>query len=112
MNIVPARVAGVREIVMVSPPSYEGSIHPLVLAAAKIAGASRVFRVGGAQAIAALAYGTDAIPSVLKIAGPGNVFVTLAKRIVSTVCDIDKEAGPSEVVVLADDQANPKEAAL
>jgi len=112
MNIVPARVAGVREIVMVSPPSFEGGIHPLVLAAAKIAGASRVFRVGGAQAIAALAYGTATVPSVLKIAGPGNIFVTLAKRLVSSVCDIDKEAGPSEVVVIADEKANPREVAL
>lgn len=112
MNIVPARVAGVREIVMVSPPSYEGSIHPLVLCAAKIAGASRVFRVGGAQAIAALAYGTAAIPSVLKIAGPGNIYVTLAKRLVSSFCDIDKEAGPSEVVVIADENADAREVAL
>ncbi|MCC6797523.1 MAG: histidinol dehydrogenase [Candidatus Hydrogenedentes bacterium] len=112
MNIVPARVAGVREIVMVSPPSFEGGIHPLVLAAAKIAGASRVFRVGGAQAIAALAYGTKTIRAVLKIAGPGNIYVTLAKRLVSSVCDIDKEAGPSEVVVIADDKANPREVAL
>ncbi|MBM3289351.1 MAG: histidinol dehydrogenase, partial [Candidatus Hydrogenedentes bacterium] len=112
MNIVPARVAGVRDIVMVSPPSYEGSIHPLVLAGAKIAGASRVFRIGGAQAIAALAYGTQTVPSVLKIAGPGNIYVTLAKRLVSGICDIDKEAGPSEVVVIADDDADPREAAL
>ncbi|NUM53317.1 MAG: histidinol dehydrogenase [Candidatus Hydrogenedentes bacterium] len=112
MNIVPARVAGVRDIVMVSPPSFEGSIHPLVLAGAKIAGASRVFRVGGAQAIAALAYGTATIPGVLKIAGPGNIYVTLAKRLVSGICDIDKEAGPSEVVVIADDNANPREVAL
>ncbi|MDZ4861242.1 MAG: histidinol dehydrogenase [Candidatus Hydrogenedentes bacterium] len=112
MNIVPARVAGVREIIMVSPPSYQGGIHPLVLTAAKIAGASRVFRIGGAQAIAALAYGTKTVPAVLKIAGPGNAYVTLAKRIVSIVCDIDKEAGPSEVVVLADDRANPRQVAL
>ncbi|HRI88312.1 MAG TPA: histidinol dehydrogenase [Candidatus Hydrogenedentes bacterium] len=112
MNIVPARVAGVRDIVMVSPPSFEGSIHPLVLAAARIAGASRVFRVGGAQSIAALAYGTESIPQVLKIAGPGNAYVTLAKRIVSGVCDIDKEAGPSEVVVLADENADPRQVAM
>ncbi|MCH8204282.1 MAG: histidinol dehydrogenase, partial [Candidatus Hydrogenedentes bacterium] len=82
MNIVPARVAGVEEIVMVSPPSHEGGIHPVVLAAAKIAGATRVFRIGGAQAIAALAYGTETIPQVLKITGPGNTFVTAAKTLV------------------------------
>ncbi len=112
MNIVPARVAGVRDIAMVSPPSFEGGIHPLVLAAAKIAGASRVFRIGGAQAIAALAYGTATIPCMLKIAGPGNIYVTLAKRLVSSICEIDKEAGPSEVVVIADDKAYPREVAL
>ncbi len=112
MNIVPARVAGVSEIVMVSPPSYEGTIHPLVVAAAKIAGATRIFRVGGAQAVAALAYGTERFPSVLKITGPGNIYVTLAKRLVSTICDIDKEAGPSEVIVVADDSADPKWAAI
>ena len=108
MNIVPASVAGVQEIVMVSPPSYEDSIHPVVLAAARLAGATRVFRVGGAQAIAALAYGTERIPAVLKITGPGNVYVALAKRLVSAVCDIDTEAGPSEVVVVADAKANPR----
>lgn len=112
MNIVPARVAGVQEITMVSPPSFEGGIHPLVLAAARIAGASRVFRVGGAQAVAALAYGTGTIPPVLKIAGPGNIYVTLAKRLVSSICDIDKEAGPSEVVVIADEDADPDRVAL
>jgi histidinol dehydrogenase len=112
MNIVPARVAGVKDIVMVSPPSHKGGIHPLVLAAARVAGATRVFRVGGAQAIAALAYGTKRIPAVAKIAGPGNIFVTLAKRIVSSVCDIDKEAGPSEVVVIADDSADPRLVAI
>ncbi len=107
MNIAPARVAGVPEIVMVSPPSYEGSIHPVVVAAARIAGATRIFRIGGAQSIAALAYGTKHVPAVLKITGPGNAYVTAAKRIISTVCDIDTEAGPSEVVVIADEQANP-----
>ena len=112
MNVVPARVAGVGEITMVSPPSFEGGIHPLVLAAARIAGASRVFRIGGAQSIAALAFGTETVPPVLKIAGPGNIYVTLAKRLVSSCCDIDKEAGPSEVVVIADDQANPDFVAL
>ena len=112
MNIVPAVVAGVPEIVMVSPPSYEGGIHPLVLAAAEIAGATRVFRVGGAQAIAALAYGTDTIPAVATITGPGNIFVTLAKRFVSGVCAIDKEAGPSEVIVIADESTSPTMAAV
>lgn len=112
MNIVPARVAGVREIVMVSPPSYEGSIHPVVVAAAKIAGATRVFRIGGAQAIAALAYGTESVPSVLKITGPGNIFVTLAKRLASSSCDIDKEAGPSEVIVISDGSGDPALAAI
>lgn len=108
MNIVPARVAGVEKIVMVSPPSHEGGIHPVVLAAAKIAGATRVFRIGGAQAVAALAYGTETIPQVLKITGPGNTFVTAAKSLVRSVVDIDTEAGPSEVTVIADDDANPR----
>ncbi|MFP6598069.1 MAG: histidinol dehydrogenase [Candidatus Hydrogenedentota bacterium] len=102
MNIVPAKVAGVKEIIMVSPPSYNGTIHPVVLAAAKIAGADRVFRIGGAQAIAALAYGTETVPQVLKITGPGNTFVTVAKGLVRSICDIDTEAGPSEVTVIAD----------
>lgn len=107
MNIAPARVAGVKEIIMVSPPSYKGGIHPVVLAAAKIAGATRIFRIGGAQAVAALAYGTETIPAVTKITGPGNTFVTAAKALVRGVVEIDSEAGPSEVVVLADDHANP-----
>jgi histidinol dehydrogenase len=108
MNIVPARVAGVDEIVMVSPPSYRGGIHPVVLAAARIAGATRVFRIGGAQAVAALAFGTATVPQVLKITGPGNTFVTAAKSLVRSICDIDTEAGPSEVTVIADDSANPR----
>jgi histidinol dehydrogenase len=107
MNIVPAKVAGVEEIVMVSPPSYEGSIHPAVLAAARIAGATRIFRLGGAQAVAALAYGTASVPAVTKITGPGNTFVTAAKALVRSEVEIDSEAGPSEVVVLADARANP-----
>lgn len=107
MNIVPARVAGVKEIIMVSPPSYEGSIHPAVVAAAKLAGATRIFRIGGAQAVAALAYGTESIPSVVKITGPGNAFVTAAKALVRGAVDIDSEAGPSEVAVIADKKANP-----
>lgn len=111
MNIVPARVAGVKEIVMVSPPSYEGSIHPAVLAAARIAGATRIFRIGGAQSVAALAYGTETIPAVTKITGPGNTFVTAAKALVRGVVEIDSEAGPSEVVVLADESANAEHVA-
>jgi len=107
MNIAPARVAGVKEIIMVSPPSYKGGIHPVVLAAARIAGATRIFRIGGAQSIAALAYGTETVPAVTKITGPGNTFVTAAKALVRGVVEIDSEAGPSEVVVLADDHANP-----
>ncbi len=108
MNIVPARVAGVPEIVMVSPPSFEGSIQPVVLAAARIAGATRIFRIGGPHAVAALAFGTEHIPAVSKITGPGNAYVAAAKSIVSGICAIDSEAGPSEVVVIADDKANPQ----
>jgi len=108
MNIVPARVAGVKEIIMVSPPTYNGDIHPGVLAAAKIAGATRVFRVGGAQAVAALAYGTATIPAVCKITGPGNAYVTMAKSLVRQAVEIDSEAGPSEVVVIADTEADPR----
>jgi len=107
MNIVPAKVAGVKEIVMVSPPSFEGTIHPVVLAAARIAGATRVFRVGGAQAIAALAYGTETIPQVMKITGPGNTFVAVAKGMVQSIVSIDSEAGPSEVTVIADAASDP-----
>ena len=111
MNIAPARVAGVREIIMVSPPSFEGSIYPAVVAAARIAGATRIFRVGGAQAVAALAYGTEHIPQVVKITGPGNAYVTAAKAMVRGIVDIDSEAGPSEVVVIADKTANPNHVA-
>lgn len=107
MNIVPARVAGVKEIVMVSPPSHAGSIHPVVLAAARLAGATRVFRIGGAQAVAALAYGTETVPPVVKITGPGNVYVTVAKSLVRGRVEIDSEAGPSEIVVIADVKADP-----
>lgn len=107
MNIVPAKVAGVQEVVMVSPPSYQGGIHPAVLAAARIAGADRVFRIGGAQAVAALAFGTTHIPPVMKITGPGNIYVTIAKSLVRGRVEIDSEAGPSEVVVIADEKANP-----
>ena len=104
MNVIPARVAGVREVIMVCPPGRQG-INPAVLAAAAIAGATAVFRVGGAQAVAALAYGTASIPRVDKIVGPGNAYVQAAKKLVYGVVDIDKIAGPSEVLVIADDTA-------
>jgi histidinol dehydrogenase len=106
MNAIPARVAGVAEIVMVSPPSAEGE-RLAVLAAAEIAGVDEFYRVGGAQAVAALAYGTETIKPVDKIVGPGNAFVQAAKRMVYGVTDIDKMAGPSEVLVIADDRAHP-----
>jgi len=108
MNIIPASVAGVQEIVMVTPPSTAGQegINPYILVAAAEAGVTEVYRVGGAQAIAALAYGTETIPAVDKIVGPGNIFVALAKRLVYGVVDIDSIAGPSEIVVIADDRAN------
>lgn len=106
MNAIPARVAGVREVVMVSPAGRDG-FNPAVLAAAAIAGVSAVFRVGGAQAVAGLAYGTASIPRVDKIVGPGNAYVQAAKKIVYGVVDIDKIAGPSEVLVVADDTAIP-----
>ncbi len=108
MNIIPAKIAGVKEIIMVSPPSYNGTIHPLILASAQIAGADRIFRIGGAQAIAALAYGTKTIPSVEKITGPGNIYVAVAKSLVRGTVEIDCEAGPSEVMVIADKTADPK----
>ncbi len=107
MNAIPAKVAGVAEIVMVSPPSAEGE-RLAVLAAAEIAGVDEFYRVGGAQAVAALAYGTETIRPVDKIVGPGNAFVQAAKRMVYGVVDIDKMAGPSEVLVIADDRARPE----
>lgn len=112
MNLVPAKAAGVKDIIMVSPPTYNGTIHPLALAAARIGGATRIFRISGTAGIAALAYGTETIPRVVKITGPGSAYVTLAKRLVSNVCAIDKEAGPSDVVVIVDDKAEPKLAAI
>ncbi|MEW6574624.1 MAG: histidinol dehydrogenase [Bacillota bacterium] len=108
MNAVPARVAGVREVVMVTPPGPGGRIDPHVLVAAREAGVDTVFRVGGAQAVAALAFGTQRVPRVDKIVGPGNIYVTLAKRAVFGVVGIDILAGPSEVVVVADDTADPR----
>lgn len=108
MNAIPARIAGVEEIIMVTPPGKDGRPNPDILAAAAIAGVDRVFLVGGAQAVAALAYGTEKIPKVDKIVGPGNIFVATAKRLLYGVVDIDMVAGPSEILVVADDSANPK----
>ena len=107
MTAIPAKVAGVNEVVMVTPPKQNGGISPATLVAADIARVDRIFCVGGAQAIAALAYGTESIPSVDKICGPGNIFVTLAKKIVFGVVDIDGLQGPSEVLIIADEKANP-----
>ena len=105
MTVLPARVAGVGEVVVVTPPKADGKINPYTLVAAKIAGADAVFKCGGAQAVAALAYGTESIPRVAKIAGPGNIYVTLAKREVYGTVGIDMLAGPSEVLVVADETA-------
>jgi histidinol dehydrogenase len=107
MNVIPAKTAGVDEVIMVTPPLENGKVYETTLVAAKIAGADRIFRVGGAQAVAALAYGTESIPRVDKIVGPGNVYVALAKRAVFGQVDIDSIAGPSEIVVLADESADP-----
>jgi len=107
MTAIPAKVAGVSEVVMVTPPQKNGGISPAVLVAADIAGVDRIFSVGGAQAVAALAYGTESIPAVDKICGPGNIFVTLAKKTVYGVVDIDGLQGPSEVLIIADEGANP-----
>jgi len=107
MTVIPARIAGVKEIYICSPPHSDGSLNRLTLAAAKEAGATAVFKAGGAQAIAALAYGTETVPAVQKIVGPGNIYVTLAKREVFGQVGIDMLAGPSEIVIVADDQANP-----
>ena len=106
MNAMPAVVAGVREIIMMVPPK-NGKINPYVLVAAKEAGVSKIFKIGGAQAIAAMAFGTETIPRVDKITGPGNIFVTLAKKAVYGHCDIDMLAGPSEILIVADKTADP-----
>jgi len=108
MNIVPARTAGVREIVMTTPPGRDGRVNPHTLVAAHEAGADRIFKAGGAQAVAALAFGTETIPKVDKIVGPGNIFVALAKKAVFGYVGIDSIAGPSEITVLADETANPR----
>ncbi|MCD8026366.1 MAG: histidinol dehydrogenase [Clostridiales bacterium] len=108
MNAVPAKIAGVEEIIMCTPPQKDGTPNPNIIAAAKIAGADRVFLMGGAQAIAALAYGTETVPKVDKIVGPGNIFVATAKKLLYGVVDIDMIAGPSEILIIADESANPK----
>ena len=108
MNIVPAKIAGVVHVVMCTPCNKEGKVNPAVLVAAKEAGADEVYKVGGAQAIAAMAFGTESIPKVDKITGPGNIFVALAKKAVSGFVSIDSIAGPSEILVLADETANPR----
>lgn len=108
MNVIPAKVAGVDEIVMVTPPGKDGKINPNTLVAANEAGVDVIYKVGGAQAIAALAYGTDSIPKVDKIVGPGNIYVALAKKAVYGHVSIDSIAGPSEILVIADETANPR----
>jgi len=108
MDVIPAKIAGVSEIVMVTPPRPDGSLAPDLLAAAKIAGVTRIFKSGGAQAIGALAYGTESIPPVDKIVGPGNIFVAVAKRKVFGLVSIDMIAGPSEILVLADGKCDPR----
>ena len=110
MNVIPAKVAGVNEIIM-CVPAKGGKINPYVLIAAKIAGTDKIYKIGGAQAIAAMAFGTETIPRVNKITGPGNIFVTLAKKEVFGHCDIDMLAGPSEILIIADENANPVYAA-
>ncbi len=108
MDCIPAKIAGVKELCITTPPSKDGKVNPVILAAAKIAGADRIFKVGGAQAIAALAYGTQTIPKADKIVGPGNVFVAEAKRQVYGLVSIDMIAGPSEILVIADKTCNPE----
>lgn len=108
MNIIPAEVAGVDQIIMVTPPGADGKVNPVTLAAAHLAGVTEVYKAGGAQAIAALAFGTESIPQVNKIVGPGNIFVALAKKAVYGHTSIDSIAGPSEILVLADESANPR----
>ena len=108
MNVMPAKVAGVDEIIMVTPPGKNGKVSPNTLVAAKEAGVNKIYKVGGAQAIAALAYGTESIPKVDKIVGPGNIYVALAKKAVYGHVNIDSIAGPSEILVVADETANPR----
>lgn len=108
MNAIPAKIAGVEEIIMVTPPQKDGTPNPNIIAAAKTAGVDRIFLMGGAQAVAALAYGTETVPNVDKIVGPGNIFVATAKKLLYGTVDIDMIAGPSEILIVADKTANPK----
>ena len=108
MDSIPAKIAGCKEIVMVTPPASDGKVNPVILAAAKIAGIDRIFKIGGAQAVAALAYGTESVPKVDKIVGPGNAYVAEAKKQVFGKVSIDMIAGPSEILVVADSKSNPK----
>jgi len=111
MDSIPAKIAGVKELVMVTPPDKDGKINPVILAAAHIAGVDKIFKIGGAQAVAALAYGTESVPRVDKIVGPGNAFVAEAKRQVYGIVSIDMIAGPSEILVVADKASNPRHVA-
>ena len=111
MDSIPAKIAGVKEVVIVTPPNSEGKINPVILAAASVAGVDKIFKVGGAQAVAALAYGTESIPKVDKIVGPGNAFVAEAKKQVFGMVSIDMIAGPSEILIVADGNTNPAHAA-
>lgn len=108
MNAIPAKIAGCEEIIMCTPPMKDGKPNPNILAAAKIAGVDRIFLMGGAQAVAAMAYGTETVPKVDKIVGPGNIFVATAKKLLYGTVDIDMIAGPSEILIIADKTANPK----
>jgi histidinol dehydrogenase len=108
MDSIPAKIAGVKELVMVTPPNAEGKVNPVILAAAKVAGVDKIFKIGGAQAVAALAYGTESVPRVDKIVGPGNAFVAEAKRQVFGQVSIDMIAGPSEILIIADGKSNPR----
>ncbi|MBO5899006.1 MAG: histidinol dehydrogenase [Clostridia bacterium] len=111
MDAIPAKIAGVREVVMVTPPNAEGKVNPVILAAARVAGIDRIFKMGGAQAVAALAYGTESVPRVDKIVGPGNAYVAEAKRQVYGVVSIDMIAGPSEILIVADGKSNARHVA-
>ena len=108
MNAIPAKIAGVQEIIMVTPPGKDGKPNPDIMAAAQIAGVDRVFMMGGAQAVAALAFGTQTVPKVDKIVGPGNIYVATAKKLLYGIVDIDMIAGPSEILIIADQNANPE----
>ncbi|MCF0262122.1 MAG: histidinol dehydrogenase [Sphaerochaetaceae bacterium] len=108
MDTIPAKLAGCKQVIMVSPPGKDGKLNPAVLAAAYVAGVDRVFRIGGAQAIAALAYGTETVPKADKIVGPGNIYVAEAKKQVSGIVSIDMIAGPSEILIISDGKSNPK----